>query len=265
MWMTRVAINNPVFATMMMVAVCVLGLFSYLRLGVEQMPDINPPVVFVSISYPGASPSAVETEITKPVESALNSIAGVKMIRSNSLEGRSETVVEFNLDADISQANQDVREKIAALQASLPEDAKPPFISRFDNDNAQPTVVLALVGHHRSERELSLLADQTVVKRLERAEGVARVVASGLNVRQVRVELDPARLRAAALVEKRVEFDQIEAGDAAAVMQHLHDQMRLPECRAPRHGRADARRHVRIEEIDVEAHMQKGICSPDIR
>ena len=146
MWMTRVAINNPVFATMMMVAVCVLGLFSYLRLGVEQMPDINPPVVFVSISYPGASPSAVETEITKPVESALNSIAGVKMIRSNSLEGRSETTVEFNLDADISQANQDVREKIAALQASLPEDAKPPFISRFDNDNAQPTVVLALVG-----------------------------------------------------------------------------------------------------------------------
>ena len=199
MWMTRVAINNPVFATMMMVAVCVLGLFSYLRLGVEQMPDINPPVVFVSISYPGASPSAVETEITKPVESALNSIAGVKMIRSNSLEGRSETVVEFNLDADISQANQDVREKIAALQASLPEDAKAPFISRFDNDNAQPTVVLALVGHNRSERELSLLADQTVVKRLERAEGVARVVASGLNVRQVRLELDPARLRAAAL------------------------------------------------------------------
>ena len=84
MWMTRVSINNPVFATMVMVALCVLGLFSYQRLGVEQMPDISPPVVFVAVQYPGASPGAVETEITKPLEDALNGIAGVKMIRSNS-------------------------------------------------------------------------------------------------------------------------------------------------------------------------------------
>ncbi|MFZ2988058.1 efflux RND transporter permease subunit [Ideonella sp.] len=199
MWMTRVAINNPVFAAMVMVALCVLGLFSYKRLGVEQMPDISPPVVFVSIAYPGASPGAIETEITKPVESAMNAIAGVKMIRSNSLEGRSETVIEFNLDADVDQAVQDVRDKMAGVQAGLPKDTKQPFIGRFDNDNAQATVVLALIAHERSERELSLIADQTVVKRLERAEGVARVVANGLNVRQVRIDLDAARLRAAGL------------------------------------------------------------------
>jgi len=199
MWMTRVAINNPVFAAMVMVALCVLGLFSYQRLGVEQMPDVAPPVVFIQIAYPGASPAAVETEITKPVESAVNAIAGVKMIRSNSVEGRSETVIEFSLDADINQATQDVRDKMSAVQATLPKDAKPPFIGHFDNDNAQPTVVLALIAHDRSERELSLIADQTVVKRLERSEGVARVVANGLNVRQVRIDLDAARLRAAGL------------------------------------------------------------------
>src|SRR5207344_1149660 len=94
MWMTRIAIKNPVFATMVMVALCVLGLFSYARLGVEQMPDVAPPIVFTEVRYPGASPAAVETEITKPLEDAFNGIAGVKMIRSNSWEGLSQTVVE---------------------------------------------------------------------------------------------------------------------------------------------------------------------------
>ena len=196
MWMTRVAIKNPVFATMVMVALCVLGLFAYNRLGVEQLPDISPPIVFVSIAYPGASPAAVETEITKPLESALNSIAGVKMIRSNSFEGRSETVVEFNLAADMSRATQDVRDKVATVQAGLPDEAKPPFVGRFDGDNQQPTVVLALLANDRSPRELSLIADQTVLKRLERSDGVARVLANGLVIRQVRIDLDPQRLRA---------------------------------------------------------------------
>ncbi|HEX4511560.1 MAG TPA: efflux RND transporter permease subunit, partial [Burkholderiaceae bacterium] len=101
--MTRVAIKNPVFAAMVMVALCVLGLFSYARLGVEQMPDVTPPDVFISVNYPGASPDAVESEITKPMEDALNGIAGVKMIRSNSWEGRSETYVEFTVDADMTR------------------------------------------------------------------------------------------------------------------------------------------------------------------
>ena len=199
MWMTRVAIQNPVFATMVMVALCVLGLFSYARLGVEQLPDISPPIVFVSVQYPGASPAAVETEVTKPLENALNGIAGVKMIRSNSLEGRSETVVEFKLDADIGRAAQEVRDKVGIVQAAFPKDAKTPFVSRFDGENAEPVVVLALLSHERSERELALIADQTVLKRLERAEGVARVQVAGLAVRQVRIDLDAQRLRALGL------------------------------------------------------------------
>ena len=196
MWFTRVSIRNPVMATMAMVALCVLGLFSYAQLRVERLPDIAPPVVFVSVAWPGAAPEATETSLTRPIELALNGIAGVKMIRSNSLEGRSETVVEFRLDADLNRAVQDVRDKVAMVQPSFPRDAKVPFVSRFDGDNAQPTVVLSLIAPDRSARELSLIADQTVKKRLERSLGVARVDVGGLTVRQVRIDLDAQRLRA---------------------------------------------------------------------
>ena len=104
MWFTRVSIQNPVFATMVMVALCVLGIASYMRLGVEQMPDISPPVAFVDVAYPGAAPEAVEREVTKVIEEALNSIAGVKRITSRSFEGRSQTSVEFSLNADMDKA-----------------------------------------------------------------------------------------------------------------------------------------------------------------
>ncbi len=196
MWFTRVSINNPVFATMVMVALCVLGLFSYAQLGVERIPDVTPPIVFVSVAYPGASPEAVETDLTRPIELGLNGIAGVKMIRSNSLEGTSQTVVEFQLSADMGRAVQDVRDKVAQMQPAFPRDAKAPYVSRFDGDNAQPTVNLALLAPDRSARELSLLADQVVRKRIERVGGVAKVDVSGLTVRQVRIDLDPQRLRA---------------------------------------------------------------------
>ena len=215
MWFTRVSINNPVFATMTMAALCVLGLFSYSQLRVERLPDITPPIVFVSVAYPGASPEAIESELTRPIELSLNGIAGVKMIRSNSLEGRSETVVEFQVSADMNRAVQDVRDKVAVVQPSFPRDAKQPFVSRFDGDNAQPTVYLSLLGADRSSRELSLLADQVVRKRLERATGVARVDVGGLTVRQVRIDLDPQRLRAY----------QLTPGDVSLALQRANADM----------------------------------------
>ncbi len=196
MWMTRVSIANPVFATMVMVALCVLGLFSYVRLGVEQMPDVSPPVAFVDVAYPGASPEAVERELTKLIEEALNSIAGVKRITSRSFEGRSQTSVEFSLDADMGRAMQDVRDRIAVVQAAFPKDAKAPTVARFNNDNAQPVVVMALLSKTRSARELSILAETQVSKRLQSVEGVAQLEINGLAKRELRVELDPARLRA---------------------------------------------------------------------
>ncbi|NRF68535.1 efflux RND transporter permease subunit [Aquincola sp. S2] len=196
MWITRVSIQNPVFATMVMVALLVLGIFSYNRLGVEQMPDIQFPGAFIDVAYPGASPEAAEREIAKVIEESLNSIGGVKRINSRSFEGRSQTSIEFNLNTDMARAMQDVRDRMAQVQAALPKDAKTPTIVRFNNDNAQPVVVMALMSKSRSGRELSLLADQTVSKRLARVDGVARVDITGMAVREVRINLDPARLRA---------------------------------------------------------------------
>jgi multidrug efflux pump subunit AcrB len=169
MWMTRVSIQNPVFATMVMVALCVLGLFSYSKLGVEQMPDISFPGAWIEIAYPGASPEAVERELTKPVEEALNSIAGVKRITSRSLEGRAQANVEFSLDADMARAMQDVRDRIAAIQAGFPRDAKAPLIQRWNNDNSQPVVNLALLSKSRGGRELSMLGENAVGKQIGRA------------------------------------------------------------------------------------------------
>ena len=196
MWMTRVSINNPVFAVMVMVALCVLGLFSYAKLGVEQMPDITPPGANVEVRYPGASPEAVERELVKPMEEAVNSIAGVKRITSRSGEGQGTMNIEFGLEADMGRAMQDLRDRIAAVQSSFPKDARQPTIARWNNDNSQPVVNLALVSQSRSARELSILGEQQVGKRLQRVDGVARVDISGLTQREVRIDLDPTRLRA---------------------------------------------------------------------
>jgi multidrug efflux pump subunit AcrB len=199
MWITRVSIANPVFATMVMVALCVLGLFSYARLGVEQLPDISPPGLWLEVDYPGASPEAVERELARPLEEAINSVAGVRRILSRSQEGRVGISTEFALGTDMTQATNDVRDRIAAVQASLPRDARAPRIQRFNNENAEPVVNLAMLSATRSPRELSVLAEQVVGKRLQRVEGVARVETYGQLQRELRIDLDPARLRAYAV------------------------------------------------------------------
>ena len=196
MWITRVSIQHPVFAVMVMVALCVLGLFSYSKLGVEQMPDISFPGAWMEVHYPGASPEAVEREVIKPIEEALNSIAGVKKIMSRSQEGRGALSVEFGLDADMARAMQEVRDRVAAVQAGFPREVRTPNITRFNNDNSQPVVNVALLSKTRSARELSIIGELNVAKRLQRVEGVARVDISGLVTREVRIDLDPVRLRA---------------------------------------------------------------------
>lgn len=196
MWMTRVSIRHPVFATMVMVALCVLGLFSYAKLGVEQMPDISMPGAWIDVRYPGASPEAVEREVAKPLEEMINSIAGVKRIQSRSFEGRAQTSVEFTLDTDMGRAMQDLRDRLSLAQARFPKDVKPANISRFQGDNSQPIVVMALMSKTRSARELSMIGELTIAKRLQRVEGVATVDIGGLSQREVRIDLDPLRLRA---------------------------------------------------------------------
>ncbi|MEP7068600.1 MAG: efflux RND transporter permease subunit, partial [Usitatibacter sp.] len=194
MWITRTSINQPVFATMVMVALLVLGVFSYNRLRVERMPEINFPIVFVSVQYPGASPEAVENDLTKPIEEVVNTVNGVRLIRSNSWEGRSETAIEFRLDANIERGVQDVRDKIALIRPGFPREVKDPLVLRGDFDNAQPVVSLAVTSATRSLRELTTMTDQVIVKRFQNVPGVGQVLESGGVARQVRVNLKPAQM-----------------------------------------------------------------------
>ncbi|MGD9953778.1 MAG: efflux RND transporter permease subunit, partial [Burkholderiales bacterium] len=213
MWITKVSINQPVFATMMMVALCVLGIFSYNRLRVERMPDIEIPFVFIQVNYPGAAPEAVENDITKPVEEVVNTVNGVKIIRSNSFEGRSETYIEFRLDTQMERAVQDIRDKIAMIRPGFPREARDALILRGDFDNAQPVVSLALTSPTRSLRELSTLTEQVIVKRFQNVPGVGQVQVSGSVARQVLVNLRPAQM-----LSHAVGVDEIIAAIRAANM-----------------------------------------------
>ncbi|HXN15044.1 MAG TPA: efflux RND transporter permease subunit, partial [Usitatibacter sp.] len=194
MWITRTSINQPVFATMVMVALLVLGVFSYNRLRVERMPEVNFPIVFVSVQYPGASPEAVENDITKPIEEVVNTVNGVRLIRSNSWEGRSETGIEFRLDANMERAVQDVRDKIAIIRPNFPREARDPLVLRGDFDNAQPVVTLAVTSRERSLRELTTITDQIIVKRFQNVNGVGQVQVSGGVARQILINLRPAQM-----------------------------------------------------------------------
>jgi len=192
---TRISVDNPVFATMMMVALMVFGLFSYQRLGVEQFPDIDFPIVVVSTEYPGASPESVETEISRPVEEAVNTIAGIKTLTSRSYEGRSVVIAEFELKVAASQALQDVREKVAAIRPTFRTEVKDPQITRFNPDD-QPIISVAVKSDIRSLRDLTTLTDQIVLKRLQNVRGVGRATIAGGVKRQIQVRLRPERLEA---------------------------------------------------------------------
>src|ERR1700741_4513914 len=122
MWITKTSINNPVFATMVMVGLVVLGLFSYKTLGVEEQPNVEFPYITVQVLYPGASPEGVESDITKPIEQTINTISGVRTITSSSYEGRSMTWVEFDLSANMDRAMQELRDRIAQLRPLFPRD-----------------------------------------------------------------------------------------------------------------------------------------------
>jgi multidrug efflux pump subunit AcrB len=194
MWITRTSISQPVFATMVMAALLVLGVFSYNRLRVERMPDVVFPAIFIQVAYPGASPEAVENDVTRPIELVVNTVNGVRLIRSNSWEGRSETYIELRLDADTARAVQDVRDKIAQVRPTFPREVKDPLVLRGDFDNRQPVVSLAVTSATRSLRELSTMTDQIIVKRLQNVNGVGSVDVSGSVVRQVLINLRPAQM-----------------------------------------------------------------------
>jgi multidrug efflux pump subunit AcrB len=194
MWITRVSIKNPVFATMVMIGILVLGVFSYARLRVEQMPDVQLPFVDIETNYPGANPEVVETDVSKPIEYAVNTVSGVKRIYSNSREGRSQVFVEFRLGTDVTRAIQDARDKIALIRPSFPRDVKDPQVIRVEIDDNRPTVSVAVLSPTVELRELTSLTNQTIVKALENIPGVAQVIVNGGVTRQILIQIKPSAL-----------------------------------------------------------------------
>jgi hydrophobic/amphiphilic exporter-1 (mainly G- bacteria), HAE1 family len=212
MWITRTSINQPVFATMVMLALVVLGLFSYRLLPVEQMPEVNAPEVYIQINYPGASPEAVENDVIKPIENVINSINGVKDIFATAREGNANIQVKFELDVDIATSTQEVRDRVAQVKPSMPREVRDPYITRASTDGSQdPVVSLAVYSGSRSLREVSTLVEQQVVKRLENVPGVGHIWTGGSVERQVQIFLQPE-----AMQSYRVGVDQVIAAIQAA-------------------------------------------------
>ncbi|HNJ84393.1 MAG TPA: efflux RND transporter permease subunit, partial [Piscinibacter sp.] len=197
MWFTRISIANPVMAVMVMLAFVVLGLFSYQRLAVDQFPNIDLPTVVVVMDYPGASPEIIESEVTKKVEEAVNTVAGIGSLYSRSYEGTSVVIIEFNLDVDGRKAADDVREKVALIRPNLRDEVKEPRIFRFD-PAATPIFNVALLSPDgsKSAQELSTWATQVLQKRLENVRGVGSVTLVGGVQRQINLHVRPAALEA---------------------------------------------------------------------
>jgi len=209
MWFTRISLKNPVFATMVMLAIVVLGLFSYSRLNVDQFPNIDFPVVVVTAEYPGASPEIVETEVSKKIEEAVNSIAGINALTSRSLEGLSVVVIEFQLYVDGRKAAEDVREKIAAVRPTFRTEVKEPRVLRFDPASRPVWSLAVLPDASRGARpltavELTNWADQVLKKRLENVRGVGSVTLVGGTKREINIYLQPAAMEALGITADQV-------------------------------------------------------------
>ena len=205
MWFTRVSIANPVMAVMVMLAFVVLGLFSYQRLSLDQFPNIDVPTVVVTVDYPGASPEIVEAEVTKKIEEAVNTVAGISSLYSRSYEGTAVVIVEFNLDVDGRKAADDVREKVSLMRPLLRDEVKDPRISRFD-PAAQPIFNIAVLANDANTppQALTTWATQVLQKRLENVRGVGAVTVIGGVERQVQVNLRPAAMEALGITTEQV-------------------------------------------------------------
>ena len=209
MWFTRVSLQNPVFATMVMLALVVLGLFSYQRLQIDQFPNIDFPVVVVIADYPGASPEVVESEVTRKMEEGVNSIAGINALTSRTYEGQSVVVIEFGLHIDGRKAAEDVREKVASIKPLLRSEVKEPRVLRFDPSARAVWSVAVLPeagvgGKTMSAVELTNWADQTFKKRLENVRGVGSVTLVGGTKREINLYLKPVAMEAFGLTPEQV-------------------------------------------------------------
>ena len=200
MWFTQVSLRNPVFATMVMLAFVVMGVFGYQRLQIDQFPNVDFPVVVVSTAYPGASPEIVETDVSRKIEESLNTLSGLNAITSRSYQGASVVIAEFQLNVDSRKAAEDVREKIAQVKPTLRDEVQEPRVLRFD-PSSRPIFSLAVISDTTNPQALDAAqttawADQVLRKKLENVRGVGSVSLVGNTDRAIQIELNTDAMRA---------------------------------------------------------------------
>src|SRR5438874_10713416 len=193
-WLAALCVKRPVFATVLILSLTVIGIFSFTRLGVDRFPKIDFPTITVTTLQPGAAPEQIETEVTDKIEEAVNTISGIDELRSSSSEGVSQVILTFLLDKEIDVAAQEVRDKINGILPQLPKTIQQPRVDRMDPD-AAPVMSLALTAD-RPVRDITEYADKVLRRQLESVTGVGQVLVLGGRSRQINVWLDGDRLRA---------------------------------------------------------------------
>jgi HAE1 family hydrophobic/amphiphilic exporter-1 len=192
--LAEICVRRPVFATVIVLLLTVVGGFSFFTLGVDRFPKIDLPTVTISTTNQGAAPEEIETEVTDIIEGAANTVPGIDEMRSTSSQGRSQVTITFNLEKDTDVATQEVRDKVSTVINRLPETADAPIITKADPDS-QPVIQYA-ISAPRSSIELTDLVQRQIQERLESASGVGEVVVYGGRQREIKVYLNPERLRA---------------------------------------------------------------------
>src|SRR5436309_2259516 len=192
--LAEICVRRPVFATMLILSLTVVGLFSFRSLGVDLFPKIDLPTITVTVVNPGASPQEIETEITDKVEGAVNTISGIDELRSTSVEGVSQVFITFLLEKNADVAAQEIRDKVNLIVGDLPETADQPIIQKLDTD-AAPVLRIA-VSANKSLRDVTDIADKDIKKRIESINGVGNVDIVGGATREIHVWVDPDKMRA---------------------------------------------------------------------
>jgi multidrug efflux pump len=205
MSLPELSLSRPVFAMVMSIVIVLFGIIGFTFLGVREYPAIDPPVISVRTSYTGANPEIIESQITEPIEKSLNSIEGIRTISSNSSLGSSNITVEFNLDANLEQAANDVRDKVSQAQRQLPQDIDaPPVVTKADA-NSEPIIFLNVQSTTRSPTQLSDYAENVLQERLQTIPGVSQANIFGLKRQAMRLWIDPIKLSAYRLTSQDIQ------------------------------------------------------------
>ncbi|MBI3028322.1 MAG: efflux RND transporter permease subunit [Candidatus Rokubacteria bacterium] len=198
----EVFVRRPVFTTMLIVSLVVLGAASFLQLGVDIFPKVDLPTITITTRLPGASPEEIESQITKPIEEVVNTISGLDELRSTTIEGQSQVFATFVLDRNVQEAANDVREKVATVVSRFPAGTEAPVIEKFDPDSAP--VMAVVVSGQRSAREVTEIADKRIKRQLETVKDVGAITLVGDRKREIQVLVDPHKLGAFGLSVQQV-------------------------------------------------------------